>query len=92
MQPLSNVDHFFPFITNWLVLANFEIMRFLGTHWVPILTNMGPHGIWLQCSDLGAGKWGLTEISYFLFTGAKECHEQPRGSANHGRSCHEDDS
>ena len=70
MQPLSNVDHFFPFITNWLVLANLSC-----AFWVPILTNLGPHGIWLQCSDLGAGKWGLTEISHFLFTGAKECHE-----------------
>ena len=26
-----------------------------------------------------------------MSTGAKECHEQPWGSADHGRSCHADD-
>ena len=33
MQPLSNVDHFSPFIsTIWLVSANFENMHILGLH------------------------------------------------------------
>ena len=40
MQPLSNVDHFSPFIsTIWLVSANFENMLFLGPH----SDGEGPH-------------------------------------------------
>ena len=44
-----------------IMSANFENMRFFGPHsadegphftknWVPIMINLGPHGMWPQCN------------------------------------------